>query len=55
MGQIVPFYAADQGIVDTLCDIIRTQHENQSETDKDGAWNNLTPKQQEILGRILKS
>jgi len=50
MGQIVPFYAADQGICDTLCDIIRQLVTHEGE-DPDTF---LTEKQNEMLGRILK-
>lgn len=52
MGQIVPFYAADQGIVDTLCDIIRKLND-MLENDEVGV--DLTPKQLEIFERIVKS
>lgn len=35
MGRIVPLYAADQGLVDLLCDIIRAQESDRcgSETE----------------------
>ena len=52
MSTIIPFYAADQGIVDTLCDIIRVLdgfHRDEPISE------HLTPKQLEIFERIVKS
>jgi len=53
MGKIVPLYAADQGIVDTLCHLIRELDDN-TDLSREELEEIFTPKQLEIFWRIVK-